>query len=180
MRWAHVTKYFAKMTGQDGGAEGLDNDFLTHAFDNIGASIMGRNMFGPQRGPWPNEDWKGWWGPNPPFHHPVFVLSHHQRSSLDMEGGTRFSFVNDGIESALKQALAAAKGKDVRVGGGASTVSQYLKAGLLDELHIVLVPILLGSGEGILEGLGGISDSYQVAEYIPSKTVSHVRIVRKA
>ena len=128
MEWAFATKYFAKMIGQEGGAEGLDNDFLVHAFDNIGATIMGRNMFGPQRGPWPNEDWKGWWGPNPPFHHPVFVLSHHKHSSFEMEGGTSFSFVNDGIESALKQAFAAAKGKDVRIGGGASTVSQYLKA----------------------------------------------------
>jgi len=180
MRWAHVTRYFATMIGKEGGVEGLDNDFLTQAFDNIGASIMGRNMFGPQRGPWPNEDWKGWWGPNPPYHHPVFVLSHHKHSSFEMEGGTSFSFVNDGIESALKQSFAAAKGKDVRIGGGASTVSQYLKAGVVDELHFVLVPVLLGSGERIFEGLDGLSDSYEVAEYIPSKTVAHVRIVKKA
>jgi len=180
MEWAFATKYFAKMTGQEGGAEGLDNDFLVHSDDNIGATIMGRNMFGPQRGPWPNEDWKGWWGPNPPYHHPVFVLSHHKHSSFEMEGGTRFSFVNDGIDSALKQAFAAAKGKDVRIGGGASTVSQYLKAGLVDELHFVLVPMLLGSGERIFEGLDGLSDSYEVAEYIPSKTVAHLRIVKKA
>lgn len=180
MQWAFATKYFAKMIGQEGGAEGLDNDFLVHSDDNIGATIMGRNMFGPQRGPWPNEDWKGWWGPNPPYHYPVFVLSHHKHSSFEMEGGTSFSFVNDGIESALKQAFAAAKGKDVRVGGGASTVSQYLKAGLVDELHFVLVPMLLGSGERIFEGLDGLSDSYEVAEYIPSKTVAHVRIVKKA
>jgi dihydrofolate reductase len=180
MEWAFATKYFTKMVGKEGGAEGLDNDFLVHSFDNIGATIMGRNMFGPQRGPWPNEDWKGWWGPNPPYHHPVFVLSHHRHSSFEMEGGTSFSFVNDGIESALKQAFAAAKGKDVRIGGGACTVSQYLKAGLVDELHLVLVPILLGGGERIFEGLDGLSDSYDVAEYIPSKTVAHVRIVKKA
>jgi len=180
MQWAHVTRYFASMVGQEGGAEGLDNDLLTHAFDNIGATIMGRNMFGPQRGPWPNEDWKGWWGPNPPYHHPVFVLSHHKHSSFEMEGGTRFSFVNDGIESALKQAYAAARGKDVRIGGGAYTVRQYLKAGLLDELHVVLVPILLGSGERVFEGLDGLPDRYEVAEFIPSKTVAHVRIVRKS
>jgi len=180
MEWAFATQYFAKMTGQEGGAEGLDNDFLVHSNDNIGASIMGRNMFGPQRGPWPNEDWKGWWGPNPPYHHPVFVLSHHKHSSVEMEGGTTFNFVNDGIEPALEQAFAAAKGKDVRIGGGASTVSQYLKAGLVDELHVVLVPMLLGSGEKIFEGLDGLSDSYKVAEYIPSKTVAHVRIVKKA
>jgi dihydrofolate reductase len=180
MEWAFATKFFAQMTGQGGGAEGLDNEFLVHSFDNIGATIMGRNMFGPQRGPWSNEDWKGWWGPNPPYHHPVFVLSHHKHSSFEMEGGTSFSFVNDGIESALEQAFAAAKGKDVRIGGGASTVSQYLKAGLVDELHFVLVPMLLGSGERIFEGLDGLSDSYEVAEYIPSKTVAHVRIVKKA
>jgi dihydrofolate reductase len=180
MQWARVTKYFAKMVGQEGGAEGLDNDFLSHAFDNIGATIMGRNMFGPQRGPWPNEDWKGWWGPNPPYHHPVFVLSHHRHSRLEMEGGTSFSFVYDGIESALALAFAAAKGSDVRIGGGASTISQYLKAGLLDELHIVLVPVLLGSGEKIFEGLDGLPDSYEVVEYIPSRTVAHVRIVKKA
>jgi len=179
MEWAFATKYFAQMTGQEGGAENLDNDFLIHAFDNIGASIMGRNMFGPQRGPWRNEDWKGWWGPNPPYHHPVFVLSHHERSGFEMEGGTRFCFVNDGIQSAVNQAFAAAKGKDVRIGGGASTVSQYLAAGLVDELHLVLVPILLGSGERIFAGLDAISDSYEVAEYIPSKSVAHVRIVKK-
>jgi dihydrofolate reductase len=141
---------------------------------------MGRNMFGPQRGPWPDEDWKGWWGPNPPFHHPVFVLSHHPRPSFEMEGGTSFHFVNDGIESALRQAFAAADGKDVRVGGGASTVRQYLKQGLVDELHLVTVPILLGSGERIFDGLDAIPESYEVAEYIPSKTVAHVRIVKKA
>ena len=168
------------MTGREGGAEGLDNDFLVHSNDNVGATIMGRNMFGPQRGPWPNEDWKGWWGPNPPYHHPVFVLSHHPHSSLEMEGGTSFTFVHDGIESALQQAFAAAKGKDVRIGGGASTVSQYLKAGLVDELHFVQVPILLGNGERIFEGFDGLSDRYEVAEYTPSKTVAHVRIVRKA
>ncbi len=185
MDWVFATKYFGEMTGhekigQEGGAEGLDNDFLVHAFDNIGASIMGRNMFGPQRGPWPNENWKGWWGPNPPFHHPVFVLSHHKHSRIEMEGGTSFNFVNDGIESALKQAFAAAKGKDVRIGGCASMVRQYLKAGLVDELHLVQVPILIGSGERIFEDLDGLSDSYAVTEYIPSKTVAHVRIVKKA
>jgi len=180
MEWAFATKYFAQMTGREGGAEGLDNDFLVHSFDNIGATIMGRHMFGPQRGPWQNEDWKGWWGPNPPYHHPVFVLSHHQRPSFNMDGGTSFSFVNDGIESALAQALAAAKGKDVRIGGGAATISQYLRAGLVDELHLVLVPLVLGSGERIFDGPEGLSDRYEVAEYIPSQTVAHVRIARKA
>ncbi len=179
MEWAFATKFFAQMTGQEGGAEGLDNEFLVHSFDNIGATIMGRNMFGPQRGPWLNEDWKGWWGPNPPYHHTVFVLSHHKHSSFEMDGGTRFSFVDDGIDSALKQAFAAAKGKDVRIGGGACAVRQYLNAGLVDELHCVLVPILLGSGERIFGEWDELANGYEVAEYIPSTTVAHARIVKK-
>lgn len=180
MKWAFATKEFAKMVGKEGGGEGIDNDFMAHGFDNIGATIMGRNMFGPERGPWANEDWKGWWGPNPPYHHPVFVLSHHPRSSFALDGGTSFTFVDDGIESALQQAFAAAQGKDVRIGGGAATLRQYLKAGLVDELHFVAVPIVLGSGERIFEGLDGLPDSYEVSEYIPSKTVAHVRLVKKA
>jgi dihydrofolate reductase len=180
MDWAFATKTFRKMFGQVGGEEGIDDDFAASADANIGATIMGRNMFGPQRGPWPNEDWKGWWGEEPPYHHPVFVLSHHERARFDMKGGTSFTFVNDGIESALKQAFAAANGKDVRIGGGASTVSQYLKAGLVDELHFVAVPLLLGSGERIFEGLGGLQDRYEVAEFIPSKAVSHVKVVKKS
>jgi len=179
MDWAFATKFFSTMFGRGGGSEGIDNDFAVRADENVGATIMGRNMFGPQRGPWPDEEWKGWWGRNPPYHHPVFVLSHHRRSSFDLEGGTRFTFVNDGIQSALEQAFAAAMGKDVRIGGGAATVSQYLKAGLVDELHLVLVPILLGHGERIFEGLDGVQDRYEVAEFVPSRTVSHVRIVRK-
>jgi len=178
--WAFKLAAWRKPHGRDGGEVNASTQIVEEALANVGATIMGRNMFGPQRGPWPNEDWKGWWGPNPPYHHPVFVLSHHKHSSFEMEGGTSFSFVNDGIESALKQAFAAAKGKDVRIGGGASTISQYLKAGLVDELHFVLVPMLLGSGERIFEGLDGLSDSYEVAEYIPSKTIAHVRIVKKA
>jgi dihydrofolate reductase len=180
MDWAFATKFFSTMFGQGGGAEGLDNDLAANADLNIGATIMGRNMFGPQRGPWPDEAWKGWWGPNPPYHHPVFVLSHHRHSNFALEGGTSFTFVQDGIESALAQALAAARGKDVRIGGGAATVGQYLRAGLVDELHLVLVPILLGHGERIFEGLDGVQDRYEVAEFIPSRTVSHVRIVRKS
>ena len=179
MEWAWATRLMNRIHGKEGGEEGIDNDFLVHADDNIGATIMGRNMFGPQRGPWSNEEWKGWWGPNPPYHHPVFVLSHHKHSNFDMEGGTSFNFVNDGIESALKQAFAAAKGKDVRIGGGAATVGQYLKAGLVDELHMVQVPILIGSGERIFEGLAGLEDRYEVKEFVPSKTVAHLRIVKK-
>jgi dihydrofolate reductase len=179
MDWARSTKFFAQMVGQDGGTEGLDNDFMVHSFDNVGATIMGRNMFGPQRGPWPNDEWKGWWGPNPPYHHPVFVLSHHERSAFTLEGGTSFTFVTDGPDSALKQAIAAANGKDVRVGGGAAAIRQYLAAGQLDELHLVLVPILLGDGERIFDGLAGLDGRYAVTEYIPSETVAHVKIARK-
>ena len=179
MDWAFATRHFRAMFGRDGGSEGLDHDFARKADENIGATIMGRHMFGPQRGPWPDEAWKGWWGVNPPYHHPVFVLSHHPHSNFELEGGTSFTFVRDGIQSALAQALAAARGKDVRIGGGAATVSQYLRAGLIDELHLVLVPILLGHGERIFEGLDGVQDRYEVAEFIPSRTVSHVRIVKK-
>jgi dihydrofolate reductase len=179
MDWAFATSFFNTMFGQEGGSEGIDNDFALKADENVGATIMGRHMFGPQRGPWPDEEWKGWWGRNPPYHHPVFVLSHHRHSSFELEGSTRFTFVNDGIQSALEQAFAAATGKDVRIGGGAATVSQYLKAGLIDELRLVLVPILLGHGERIFEGLDGVQDRYEVTEFVPSRTVSHVRVVRR-
>ncbi len=179
MDWAFATRFFSAMFGREGGNEGIDNDFALKADEGIGATIMGRHMFGPQRGPWPNEEWKGWWGENPPYHHPVFVLSHHEHSSFELDGGTSFTFVHDGIESALERAFAAAQGKDVRIGGGPATVSQYLKAGLIDELHLVLVPILLGEGERIFEGLDGVQDRYEVVEFIPSQTVSHVRIVKR-
>jgi dihydrofolate reductase len=179
MDWAFATKYYKKMFGQEGGAEGIDNDFASIADDDIGATIMGRNMFGPVRGPWRGEDWKGWWGENPPYHHPVFVLSHQKRASFDMEGGTSFAFVNDGIESALKQAFAAAKGRDVRIGGGPATVRQYLKAGLVDELHLVQVPILMGQGERIFENLGGVERLYECVEFTASEAATHLRIVKK-
>jgi dihydrofolate reductase len=178
--WALATRTFKTMFGQAGGGEGIDDDFARKAEENVGATIMGRHMFGPQRGPWPDEAWQGWWGQNPPYHHPVFVLSHHPHSNFELEGGTSFTFVDDGIESALRQAFSAAKGKDVRIGGGPATVRQYLKAGLVDELHLVLVPILLGHGERIFEGLDGVQERYEVAEFVPSTMVSHVRIVRRS
>jgi dihydrofolate reductase len=179
MDWFFPTKFFKAMTGQTGGEEGIDNDFVSRADDNVGATIMGRNMFGPDRGPW-DLNWKGWWGENPPYHHPVFVLSHQKRDAFAMEGGTSFSFVTDGIEPALKQAFAAAKGKDVRIGGGAATVRQYLKAGLVDEMHLVQVPLLLGDGERLFDGLGGVESRYECTEFTPSKKVAHLRIVKKA
>ncbi|HUX39354.1 MAG TPA: dihydrofolate reductase family protein [Rectinemataceae bacterium] len=179
MDWAFATRYFNTMFGRSGGEEGTDNDFCTRSDDNIGATIMGRNMFGPDRGPW-DPNWKGWWGENPPYHHPVFVLCHRGREPFAMQGGTSFTFVTEGIEAALGQAFAAAGGKDVRIGGGAATVRQYLKAGLVDEMHLVQVPILLGQGERIFEGLGGVEERYECREYTPSKSVSHLLIARKA
>lgn len=180
MGWAFPTRTIqTKLLGREGGTVGIDDDFLAHADDNVGATIMGRNMFGPQRGPWENEDWRGWWGETPPYRHPVFVLSHHPRARFDMKGGTSFTFVTDGIESALKQAFAAAGGKDVRLGGGASTVRQYLTAGLVDELHLVQVPILLGRGERLFDGLDGIEDHYECVEFKASAAVAHVRLARK-
>lgn len=179
MGWAFATKHFSAMFGRGGGAEGIDNDFAARSDENIGASILGRHMFGPPPDAKDKASWKGWWGENPPYHHPVFVLTHEKRAPLAMQGGTTFTFVNDGIESALKQAFAAAKGKDVRLGGGAATVRQYLKAGLIDEMHLVQVPVLFGQGERIFEDLGGIESLYECVEFTPSKAVSHLRIVRK-
>ena len=144
--WFFPTRTFQKMTGKDGGTTGVDDDFATRGFANVGAWILGRNMFGPVRGPWPDESWKGWWGDTPPYHVPVFVLTHHARAPIEMKGGTTFHFVTDGIEAALKPATAAADGKDVRVGGGVATIRQYLRAGLIDELHLALSPVLLGTG----------------------------------
>ncbi len=178
MDWAFPTKYFTQMFGKSGGEEGTDNDFATRADDNIGATIMGRHMFGPDRGPW-DLGWKGWWGDTPPYHHPVFVLCHEKREPFELLGGTSISFVTEGIESALDQAFAAAKGKDVRIGGGPATVKQYLKAGLVDELHLVQVPLLLGQGESLFEGLAGIEDRYECVGFTPSKRATHLKIVRK-
>jgi dihydrofolate reductase len=147
-QWFVPTRTFQReVQRRDGGTTGIDNDFAVRSFENLGAWIMGRNMFGPVRGPWPDYEWKGWWGANPPYHVPVFVLTHHPRPPLEMEGGTVFHFVTEGIEAALDEARAAARGKDVRIGGGAATIRQYLQAGLLDEIHLAISPILLGQGE---------------------------------
>ena len=180
MSWAFATRHFTAMFGRSGGAEGVDNDFAARADDNVGATIMGRHMFGPPPDVMDKATWRGWWGENPPYHHPVFVLTHEEKAPLIMEGGNRFTFVTEGIESALEQAFAAAQGKDVRIGGGAATVRQYLKAGLIDELQLVQVPLLMGQGERIFEEVGGIEDQYECVEFTPSKAVSHLRIVKKA
>jgi dihydrofolate reductase len=176
--WMFATRGGREMMGQAGGDEGVDDRFWRQGDDGIGATIMGRNMFGPVRGPWGDDEWRGWWGDTQPYHHPVFVLTHHPRPPIPMEGGTTFHFVDDGIESALEQAYTAARGQDVRVGGGASTVRQYLRAGLVDELHVAIVPILLGDGERLLDDLGDAEERYRCTEMVGSPAVTHVRLTR--
>jgi dihydrofolate reductase len=176
--WAFATRTFRRMFGEDGGGEGLDDTFAARGHDGIGATIMGRNMFGPVRGPWDGEDWTGWWGDNPPYHHPVFVLTHQPRASVTMQGGTTFHFVTDGIHAALQRARDAAGDSDVLVGGGAATIQQYLRAGLIDEMHLVVVPILLGSGERLFDHLGEGPAGYECVEFTCSPSVAHVRLAR--
>lgn len=179
--WFVATRTFQKMNGKEGGQEGtIDDAFAARHFVNIGAVIMGRNMFGPVRGPWPDESWRGWWGDNPPYHAPVFVLTHHARPALEMRGGTTYHFVTDGIEAAYRRALEAADGRDVLVAGGASTVRQYLRAGLIDEMHYAVSPILLGGGERLFDDdLAGLERSYVCAEFVSSAGATHIRLVRR-
>ena len=157
---------------------GVDDRFVAAGDQGIGATIMGRNMFGPVRGDWGDVTWRGWWGDDPPFHHEVFVLTHHAHEPIEMEGGTTFTFVTDGTESALAQAFAAADGQDVRLGGGASAVQQYLRAGLVDELHVAIVPVLLRGGERLFEDPDGVPEGYEVVEFVSSPAVSHVRLAK--
>jgi dihydrofolate reductase len=156
----------------------VDEDFAARADRGIGATNMGRNMFGPIRGAWPDQSWNGWWGEDPPFHHPVFVLTHHPRPAVELKGGTVFHFVTDGIGAALEAALDAADGADVRLGDGAATIQQYLRAGLLDELHVAIVPVLLGDGERLFDGLGPAVEGYRTAELVCSPAAAHVRLVK--
>jgi dihydrofolate reductase len=175
--WAFATRSGRATHGMEGGAEGVDDDFIAQGDAGIGATIMGRNMFGPIRGPWGDGEWRGWWGNNPPFHHPVFVLTHHPRASITMEGGTTFHFVDDGVEAALQRAFDAAPGRDVRLGGGVATIRQYLRAGLIDELHLAIVPVLLGAGERLFDNLDGPA-GYESVELTCSPSVAHVRLAR--
>jgi dihydrofolate reductase len=177
-KWAFATHTFGQMFGTGGGDEGLDDRFAAQGDVGIGATIIGRNMFGPIRGPWGDESWTGWWGDDPPYHHPVFVLTNHPRASITMQGGTTFHFVNDGIHAALERALDAADGKDVRLGGGAATIQQYLRAGLIDEMHLAIVPLLLGSGERLFDHLDGGPLGYECVEFVSSPSVLHVRFAR--
>ena len=179
--WVFATRAGRRMLGEDdeGGIEGVDEEFFVRGNENIGATIMGRNMFGPVRGDWGGEEWKGWWGDDPPYHHPVFVLTHYPRPPVPMEGGTTFHFVDDGIRAALAQATEAAGGQDVRLGGGPATVRQYLRAGLVDELHVAIVPILLGAGERLFDDVGPAADGYECVELASSHAVAHVRLTRR-
>lgn len=178
-RWFFPTTTFQKMVlGKDRGTEGIDNDFAEKSFENIGAWIMGRNMFSPIRGPWPDESWKGWWGDNPPYHVPVFVLTHHKRPTLTMEGDNVFHFVSDSIEAVLARAKEAAKGKDVRIGGGVATVRQYLEARLIDEMHLAQSPVLLGRGENLFAGLDLPALGYVCTDHVATPAAMHL-IIKK-
>jgi dihydrofolate reductase len=172
------TRSGRKMIGQEGGETGVDDDFIARSFDNLGAWILGRNMFGPVRGPWPDDKWKGWWGDNPPYHVPVFVLTHHPRDPISMKGDTTFHFVTGGIQEALERARDAAKGKDIRLGGGAATIRQYLLAKLIDEMHFAYSPQLLGSGENLLANINLPSLGYRVTEHVTTPRCMHVVIAK--
>ena len=177
--WAFATRTFQRMFGQEGGGTGVDDEFAARSFENVGAWILGRNMFGPVRGPWPDESWKGWWGDDPPYHAPVFVLTHHPRPALVMQGGTTFHFVTDGIHAALERAAQAARGRDVRVGGGVATIQQYLRAGLIDEMHLAISPVLLGSGERPFSGIDLVELGYRCREHVSTGCATHYVLSRQ-
>jgi dihydrofolate reductase len=177
--WFFHTDIFKKMQGQSGGSTGVDNQVAAQSFENVGAWILGRNMFGPVRGAWKDDSWKGWWGPNPPYHTPVFVLTHHARAPLEMEGGTTFHFVTEGAESALKQAKEAARGKDVRIGGGVSVLRQYLAAGKIDEIHLAVSPVVLGEGENLFAGINLSQLGFSVVKSVAGENATHVWIEKK-
>src|SRR5574340_1204633 len=172
--WFFQTRTWNRMQGKEGGGTGVDDDLAAKAFENVGAWILGRNMFGPVRGPWPDESWRGWWGEEPPYHTPVFVLTHHARAPLKMAGGTEFYFVTEGIHAALQQATKAAGGKDVRLGGGVATVRQYLQAGLIDELHLAVRPVLLCSGEHLFHGINMRALGYECVKHVAGERAMHV------
>jgi len=179
-QWLVSTRTFRESHfGAEGGSTGIDDDFAARSFENVGAWILGRNMFGPIRGPWPDLDWKGWWGENPPYHVPTFILTHYERPSIEMEGGTTFHFVTGGIHEALERARDAANGMDVRIGGGANTIQQYLRAGLIDEMHIAISPVLLGAGERLFEGLDMRALGYECAQFVATEKANHVVLRRQ-
>ena len=177
--WYVATRTFQRMGGKTGGTTGVDDQFAARFGERIGAYIMGRNMFGPIRGPWPDDAWRGWWGKNPPYHVPVFVLTHHARSSVEMEGGTVFHFVTAGIHEALERATTAAAGRDVQIGGGVSTIRQYLEARLIDDMHVPIAPMLLGSGEHLFYGLDLTALGYACAIHTPTAAATHVVLKKR-
>lgn len=176
--WMFSTRTIRRMFGQDDGTTGPDDDFAARGFENIGAWIIGRNMFGPVRGPWPDESWKGWWGDDPPYHTPVFVLTHHERPDLPMQGGTTFHFVTQGIHATLERA-SAANGTDIRIGGGVATIQQFLQARLIDEMHLAISPILLGTGEPFFAGCDLVQLGYECVVHVCTPKATHVIIARK-
>lgn len=178
--WMFATRTFELRVGKEGGTTGVDDDFVARSFHNVGAWIMGRNMFGPVRGPWPDDSWKGWWGEDPPFHTPVFVLTHHERASIPMAGGTTFHFVTGGIGKALERASAAANGKDIRIGGGVSTLHQFLRARLIDDLHLAIAPVLLGSGEPFFAGIDLLQLGYRPTEHVSTPKATHIILTKQS
>ncbi|HEV3018425.1 MAG TPA: dihydrofolate reductase family protein [Burkholderiaceae bacterium] len=180
MEWFFQTRLWRRTHGLDDGESGVDNGIAEQSLAGLGAWILGRNMFGPVRGPWPDDSWKGWWGDEPPYHTPVFVLTHHARSPLSMAGGTEFRFVTEGIHAALEQAKAAAGGRDIRIGGGVSTIRQYLRAGLIDELHLAIRPVLLGAGEHLLNGIDLRALGYDCVRSVAGERATHVFLRRAA
>jgi dihydrofolate reductase len=177
-QWFFPTRSFQKMHGKGDGTTGIDNDFAERGWDRVGAWILGRNMFAPNRGAWSDDQWRGWWGDNPPYHTQVFILTHHPRASIQMDGGTTFHFVTEGIHAALKRARAAADGLDVRVGGGPATIRQYLQAGLIDQLHIAISPVVLGSGESLFAGIDLLKLGYKCTEHATSNAAMHVVLTK--
>jgi dihydrofolate reductase len=179
MEWFFPTRTWQRMHGNAGGETGIDDDIAAQGLTGIGAWILGRNMFGPIRGPWLDDAWKGWWGDEPPYHTPVFVLTHHQRAPIPMAGGTEFRFVTEGIHAALEQAREAAGDRDIRLGGGVSTIRQYLRASLIDELHLAMRPTLLGRGEALLAGIDLPALGYECAEHIAGVRATHLFLRRR-
>lgn len=177
-QWFFPTKTFREMIGKDDGEAGPDDDFSRRAMAGFGAFILGRNMFGPVRGDWPDDEWKGWWGDNPPYHAPTFILTHYPRPPIEMQGGTTFHFVSDGIESALQQARAAAGSKDIKIGGGVETVRQYIAAGHVDEIHLVQAPVVLGKGEALFQGLDLHALGYRTVEHVPTARATHIVLAK--
>ena len=178
-QWFFGTRTWQEMHGQEGGSTGIDDEWARRGMEGVGAWILGRNMFGPVRGPWPDDSWKGWWGEEPPYHVPTFVLTHHARPALEMQGGTIFHFVTDGIHAALERAREAAQDKDIRIGGGVATIQQYLRAGLIDELHLAFRPIIMGSGENLFAGLDLSALGYRCTAHVSTESAMHVVLTKQ-